>query len=153
MPQPPRTPPMAPESRAGGVDVVDRKRQGESGVEMLALVPESCDPSREYRWVRSRADEYHSGVSKARRKGYRLEKRQGGVKTVVESDDRADDVIAIGDLVLMSAPKDLVRKRRDDRFRQQEAVLASASAETEQMAKDKGVRILKDPQENLATQE
>lgn len=113
--------------------------------QMMDLVPETMDPNKHYRWVRSRGEEYHSAVTKAKMKGYTpVKQSKGGVQTVVQPDNRTDGVIAIGDCILMECPKALHLRRTNERFRHNESLLAAASAETEQMAKEKGIKVIKD---------
>jgi hypothetical protein len=144
------TQPPTPKPAAPNVQTQDRK--WESNADLLALVESTKEPGRHYRWVRSRGDEYHSAVAKAKLRGYRVElRKEGGVQTVVEPDSRGDNVIAIGDVILMSCPIAVQRQREDARFRRNEALLASATAETEQMAKEKGISLIKDADHSRIT--
>lgn len=119
------------------VEVRDRKRQD---VELLDLVEESLDPNRHYRWVR--IDQHNSSVVRHRMKGYVAETATGGVETRAETDKRGDGHIVVGDVMLMSCPKDLYEERQANRFARQEATLASTAAETKQMAKEKGIKLV-----------
>lgn len=118
---------------------------------------ENMDPTREYRWVRCRADEHHMSVTTSKMHGYILEHwSKEGVRPLAdieESERRPDGVIAIGDLVLMSISKlDYEASQRAQHART-EALLASTSAQTEQMAKDKGIKVMKDPDHDHNTVE
>lgn len=112
----------------------------------LDLVPETLDPSRHYRWVRCRADEHHMAVTKAKLLGYTIEtNREGGPQTVTQTDGRPDTSITVGDLLLMSCSKDVFERREIQRKARQEALMESATAQTKEMAREKGVRIIADP--------
>lgn len=140
---------MSETPNAPDVTVKPRKRQDAN---ILDLDQSSLDPAKHYRWVRCRKDEYMQSVQKHKLRGYQLEKK-GGVKTVVEPDDRPDGIIAIGDLVLMSCPKERHEERRREIHQRTETMLASTSATTEQMAKEKGIEIIKDRDHNKQRQE
>lgn len=123
--------------------------------EMLTLV--NMQPGRHYRWVRSRGDENHGAIAKARLKGYTVEKLQpGGVQTLVEPDRRPDGAIAIGDLVLMSCPEHLHKQRVIEKRRLNEQRMASAAAEATQVVKDmaeaKGASIIADADHGKITE-
>lgn len=121
------------------------KSRASKDPQLLDLDPKSLDPNRVYRWVRSRGDESHMSVTKHKLRGYTVEKsKEGGPKTVAEIEPRPDGVIAIGDLILMSVPAQLHASRQAQKRARRESILASTSAETEQMAKDKGVAIISD---------
>jgi hypothetical protein len=123
------------------INVKERKRQDRS---FLDLDQTTLKPDRHYRWVRVSKEEHMMQVTKHKLRNYQLETKKGGVKTLAETDNRPDDVIAIGDLVLMSCPKLDHEQRVRDRQSRTEALLASTSAETERMAKEKGISIIKD---------
>jgi hypothetical protein len=131
-----------PAPRIPPISVKNRKMRDP---EMLALDPDTLDPTRHYRWVRCRADEHLLSVQKHKLAGYQLElMREGGPRTVVEPDRHPDNRIAIGDLVLMSCPQSLYDERERERLARNEMLLASTSAQTEQTAREKGVSIIKD---------
>jgi hypothetical protein len=75
-------------------------------------------------------------------KGYSLVTKEEGVVTNVETDDRPDGSVAVGDLVLMKCPQALYDARAQARRQHTEAQLASTSAVTRQMAKEKGVEVI-----------
>lgn len=111
--------------------------------DFMNVIPSSMKPHLHYRWVRSRRDENHIRVQRARMAGYDFVKR-GEVQTLVESDDRGDGKIYIADCVLMSCPKELHQKRRREQTARQQAILASTTAQTEQKARELGVKLIKD---------
>lgn len=127
------------------VSVTSRNRKDP---QLLDLDPSTLKPDRHYRWVRSRGDESHMSVTKHKLRGYQVEKTEGGVKTLAEQEERPDKVIAIGDLILMSCPKDVHERRQEEKRARREALISSTTAETEQMARDKGVELIKDPDHN-----
>ena len=110
----------------------------------LAIVNE--DPSRHYRWVRCRSDEHFMSVTRTKLDGYRFEHyEEGGVRPVAEIEERRpDNVIAVGDLVLMSCSIEDWEASLKEQHARTENLLASTSAQTEQMARDKGISIIKD---------
>lgn len=125
--------------------VVSVRARNRDDARILDLLEETKEPGYHYRWVRSRKDENHLAVSRAKLKGYVLCTAKDGVKTVVEPDYRPDGTIAVGDLVLMKCKvadhEGRVRQRRIHN----EQLLASATADTEQMARDKGLELIRDP--------
>jgi hypothetical protein len=125
------------------------KSRNRQDLGLLDLIEETKDPSRIYRWVRCRADENMTSVARSKFHGYSVEyQKEGGVRTVAEIDSRPDKAIVIGDLILMSRSLVDHQNDQDDQFRRREAVLNSLSAETEEMAKDKGISIIKDTDHN-----
>lgn len=148
--------PKAPDSRPRGVlphtaPAVLVQARSRKDPQLLDLDPSTLNPNRHYRWVRSRGDEAHMAVTKHKLRGYSVEKAEGGVKTLAEQEKRPDDVIAIGDLILMSCPKDVHEKRQAEKKARREALIASTSAETEAMAKEKGVELIRDPDHDKVT--
>jgi hypothetical protein len=129
-------------SKAPVVQVRERKRED---ARILDLVEGTKDADYHYRWVRSRQDESHLAVSRAKLKGYTPVLATEGVKTVVAPDKRPDGVIAIGDLILMKCPVKRHAERIHEKRVHREQLLASATADTEQMAKEKGVQLIHDP--------
>lgn len=120
-----------------------RKRGDPNMLEIL-----NPDPAFHYRWVRSRKDENHLAVSRAKLKGYQPVKDNEGVRTVVEPDKRPDGILGIGDLILMKVKKEHHAERVVQKRKRHEQMLASTSAETEEMAKQKGVVTVPDPDHN-----
>lgn len=134
-------PPKAQGRGAAKVSVIDRAHQDP---EMLGLDPKTLEPGMHYRWVRSRKEEHGQSVTKHRMKGYSLVTKEEGVATNVETDDRPDGAVGVGDLVLMKCPQALHDARVQGRRQHTEAQLASTSATTKEMAKEKGVEIISD---------
>lgn len=127
---------------------VKARRQQDPG--FLDLDPKSLDPSRHYRWVRCRSDEHMVTIMQTKLKGYSIERdREDGPKTVADLDKRPDKVIAVGDLILMSCPVELFNQRQRDQFDEREALFASVSAQTQEMAKEKGITLIADPDHNV----
>lgn len=127
---------------APGIEVRSRSREDSR---ILDLIEDTKEPGFHYRWVRSRKDENHLAVSRAKLKGYVLVNQKEGVKTVVAPDNRPDGTIAIGDLVLMKCKMTRYEERNREKRIQREQLLASATADTEKMAKEKGLELIKDP--------
>lgn len=137
-----------PNPRAGMPNTAPRvlvKQRSRQDPQLLDLDPNTLDPKRHYHWTRSRGDESHMQVTKHKLRGYRVEKTDGGVKTIAELEPRPDNVIAIGDLILMSCPIEVYEKRVAEKRARRESLISSTTAETEQMAKDKGVELIRDP--------
>lgn len=132
--------PAAPSAPA--VTVRSRSREDSR---ILDLVEGTQEPGYHYRWVRSRKDENHLAVSRAKLKGYVPVLSKEGVKTVVESDPRPDGTVAIGDLILMKCKIARYEERVKEKKVRHEQLLASATAETERMAKEKGLALISDP--------
>lgn len=113
--------------------------------DFLALDQSTLEPGRHYRWVRCRSDEHMMAVTKTKLIGYRVEHlKEGGVRALTETDARPDGVIAVGDLILMSCPEELFEKRQLAQSAKTEGLLASTSAQTEQRAKELGIKVIKD---------
>jgi hypothetical protein len=127
---------------APAVEVHHRKRED---ARILDLIEETKEPGYHYRWVRSRQDENHLAVSRAKLKGYTPVHTKEGVKTVVAPDTRPDGIIAIGDCILMKCKVDRHQARVREKRIHREQLLASATADTEKMAKEKGLELIKDP--------
>jgi hypothetical protein len=111
--------------------------------DFMHVVPETMKPELHYRWVRSRQDESHIAVQRARMKGYSFVKK-GDVQLLVPSDNRGDSNIYVGDCVLMACPKEVKIKRDRDKRQQREATLASTTAVTKQKAKEIGVKLIQE---------
>lgn len=111
--------------------------------DFMNIIPSSMKPDLHYRWVRSRQDENHMQVARARMAGYNFVKL-GEVQTIVETDDRGDGKIYIADCVLMACPKAAYERSRRQKAARQEAILASTTALTEQKARELGVKLIKD---------
>lgn len=129
-----------------GLPKVEVRERTRSDPSFLDLDPDTIDPARHYRWVRCRSDEHMMAITKTKLAGYRIEKSntEGGVRALTETEQRPDHVIAVGDLVLMSCPLSHFEQRELDSHNKVETMLASATAQTEQMAKEKGISIIKD---------
>lgn len=70
-------------------------------LDVQKLDPATIDPDRHYRWTAL------GKVESRKRLGYIVEmKREGGPRTLIESDATADGTIRFGDTVLMSCPRD-----------------------------------------------
>jgi hypothetical protein len=134
--------PLAPTTTASA-GVRDRKRDNPA---FLELRDETLDPSRHYRWVRM--DSNNKSVVKHKMLGYRLEDETRGVATVATPDPRGDSSIAIGDLILMSCPKEDWEDRMMTGYRRRESILASSTAQTKEMAEAKGITLIQDPDHN-----
>lgn len=125
-----------------GVPAIGVKDRKHEDVTFLQLEDDTMDPERHYRWVRTDAN--NSSVTRHKVLGYELETKEGDVKTKATPDNRGDSAITIGDLVLMSCPKEVYDDRVRRKFTMREEILNSTAAETERRAKEKGVKILKD---------
>lgn len=122
--------------------VIEVKERSHTDATFLELDPSSTDPNRHYRWVR--ADANNGSVVRHKLKGYRIETLNTGVKPLATPDRRNDSAIAIGDVILMSCDKQEYEERMQSGYRRREAILASTSAETEEMAARKGVKLIQD---------
>lgn len=131
----------APDFKA--VPQVYTKNLSHNQADFMNVIPESMKSNLHYRWVRSRRDESHTAVFRARRAGYDFVKR-GEVQLLAEADDRGDGKIYIGDCVLMACPKSVHQNRNNEKRKQREAILASTTAVTEEKARELGVKLIKD---------
>lgn len=139
----PAVKPEPPAPAMKSVQPVSSKNLAHNQHDFMNVVPESRKSNLHYRWVRSRQDESHLAVFRARRAGYDFVKI-GEVELMAEADNRGDGKIYIGDTVLMACPKAVHAKRQTDKRLQREGILASTTAVTEQKAKELGVSLIKD---------
>lgn len=133
------------------VRVRDRKH---SDATFLQLDEASKDKNRHYRWVR--VDHTNSSVVKHKLKGYEPELKGGSVRTLAETDDRGEgdsdeSPIIIGDLMLMSCPVEDFERRVLERKKRTDDLLESTTAETERRAKEKGIKLIQDPDHKKET--
>lgn len=108
--------------------------------DIMGVDPKTTDPRKHYRWVRNDPQR----IAKAKLQGYEVETIKGGVRTIVEQDRGGDSAIRRGDLILMSIRKDVYEYYTRQKHARGEKLLASTSAETEEIAKQKGIRVIKD---------
>jgi len=127
-----------------GTETIKVLARNHKNPQMLDLDELTLRAGRHYRWVRCRADEKGASVMKHKLKGYIPETKENGVKTLVDPDDRPDNVIAIGDMILMSCPIGEYHRRRAERRQLNDAKMAATTAVTKQMAKEKGVKVISD---------
>lgn len=133
-------------TRASALPSIMVKERSRRDPTFLDLDPLTLDSSRHYRWVRCRSDEHMLSIAKTKLAGYIIETlREGGPRPVAEGELRPDKVIAVGDLILMSCPLEHYHTREEDSHAKTETLLASATAQTTEMAKQKGISIIKDP--------
>jgi hypothetical protein len=123
-----------PESLIPNVRITERRDVHS----MLQLDDSTVDENRHYRFVRRDS----MAMTKAKLKGYSLElTREGGPRLLGEvNEDAADGTISVGDVVLMSCPKELFQQGRDEIDRQNEAMLSQPADEAVQKIKEAGNR-------------
>lgn len=109
---------------------------------LLELDPETMDPARHYRWVRS----HPLQVGKAKMRGYVVEKKEeGGVQTLAGFlDDTGDGLMRVGDVILMSCEIKGFRKRKRAQLKQSEARLSAPAKQFKRNARRRRVRVIKD---------
>lgn len=136
-------PGIKPETPApdGAVPSMFAKNLTHSDANFMNVVPETLKPGLHYRWVRSRQDESHLQVHRAKMAGYDFVKA-GEVQLLVSPDNRGDNKIYVADCVLMSCPKAVHAQRQAQKRQRREATLASTSAVTKQKAKELGVKLI-----------
>lgn len=132
--------------KAPAVGVRARNRED---VSFLELEEDSLDEDKKYRWVRVGPND--TSAMKHKQLGYDYEEEDGDVRTKATPDNKGDGKISIGDLVLMSCPKDVWERRQRENFARREELLASTSAETEARAKEKGIKLIRDADHNQET--
>lgn len=134
------TPPAAPAKAAPRpVQVSSRRRRGE---DRSALDPATTKPDRHYHWFRRD----HSDLTSMRMKGYTPENvsKEGHARPIHDHETTPAGEIVMGDLILASCPKDLYEGSRKDLSSTNEGLLNSTAAATEEEARAKGVKIIKD---------
>lgn len=137
--------PSAPAGPPGGAQApvpnVRLEQMKFRDADFLGLDPRTIKPELHYRWVR--VDSNGRSVVRKKARGYHVVTQKDGVRTLVEADKRADGAIVIGDSVLMACPRQLHEERQRFLHKRSEDILASTSANTEEEAKRKGVRIIR----------
>jgi hypothetical protein len=112
----------------------------------MDLDESTMDPNRHYRWV------HRPSVYRKKAKGYVVETLEGGVKPLVDVDEKSPDgAIIVGDCILMSKPKVAYEKSVARKFKRNEDMLAATTAQTEEMAREKGVRVFKEEKGSFQT--
>lgn len=126
-----------PTTAPAGASRVSVQGNAHKDPSFMDLDPSSTDPNREYRWVR------RPSVYRKKAKGYVVETEEGGVRTLVELEEKTPDgAIIVGDCILMSKPKVAYQEGRARLHKRNEEMLASTTAQTKEMAREKGVTIL-----------
>lgn len=120
------------------VTVKDREHHDSS---FLEVIEDSKDPNRHYRWVR--LDGTNAAVTKARMKGY-TEVLLGDVETIATPASKGEGFIIIGDLILMSCPKEEFERRLKRREDRAQTLINSTTIEAERVAAQKGIQLIKD---------
>jgi len=123
------------------VPVAELRRQ--DLLDVQELQEDTLDSNRHYAWVRD--DPNSKSVRRRERAGYTVETyRDGGPKPVAErGDDTGDNVIRMGDTILMSRPKTLHEQDVQARFDASEARLNSTTDTIKQQANEKGVNLIR----------
>jgi hypothetical protein len=75
----------------------------------IELDPASLDKGKHYRWVQDRSE----NIQKRRAQGYEVVLRSEGVRLLYEEEKKetADDLLRVGDTVLMACRKEDAKKR------------------------------------------
>lgn len=120
------------------IEVKDRQY---TDADFLRLQEESRDPNRHYRWVR--IDETNSSPVRHGLKGY-VPVLRGEVETIASPESKGEDKIILGDLMLMSCPKEDFERRQEARLKLTQDRINSTTIEAEKKAAERGVRIIKD---------
>jgi hypothetical protein len=130
-------PDLKPAGSAPGAQTVARlKVQRVDLLDMQQLDESTKDPNRHYRWTRG------DRVNLRKMQGYEVEtNREGGPKTIAPADDVADGTIRMGDLVLMSCPRDQRVERVHTLHKLNQSRIGIASQTTKDMARQIGVKI------------
>lgn len=130
-PPPTQKPPeQEPVKQTASLPRVMVKREDLASVQTLD--PNTKDPDRHYRWVRTTARDDDGSISVRQKQlmGYEIEHiRPGGPMTIAKPDSTSDGSIRMGDLVLMSCPKALQQEREKENFHFNERRI-TASSET-----------------------
>jgi len=147
------TPPAGPPTAKKEVAPIGRVMvQREDLLSVQQLEPETMDPNRHYRWVRTTAREDDGSISvrQKERMGYEIEKvKEGGVRTIAKPDSTSDGSIRMGDLVLMSCPKALRQERETGNLHFNERRLQTNSETFKSRAKgQRGAKLVGDESED-----
>lgn len=118
----------------GTFEMEDRRDPQESAL----LDPESLDPDMHYRFFNTSP----SRIARARALGYRVVKREDGVRTLYDQeDDDATGTIVHGDRVLMMISKEKYDNRRRRKSQLATERLAGPARRFRSQAKQAGVRV------------
>lgn len=107
----------------------------------MLLDPDTLDKTKHYRFIQERRE----NLARRRAQGYELVLRsEHGVRLLSEAlaDESADDLIRVGDAVLMMCDKNLFKERRNRLSRLATDRLGATEQSFQEGAKRKGVRSL-----------
>jgi len=108
---------------------------------MLDVEPGSEDPSRHYRWVRK--DD--AAQTAARMKGYEIVRPGDSLApNPVGLTQETDGTISVGDVQLMSCPKEVYNARRATVQAINDSRLQEAEEQLQALAKERGVKLIRD---------
>lgn len=131
---------------------VEIRQRNFDDANMMDLIEVSKKPGLHYRWVRWSRHDNFLAVSRAKMRGYKPVKQED-IEIVAEVEDMNDGFVHIGDSILMACPEDVYRKRETKKRIRREQILASATAQTEEMAKKKGIKVIPDKDHNEETRD
>jgi hypothetical protein len=109
--------------------------------DILMVDPSTLDPSLHYRFVQERP----RNLARRKIQGYEpVLRTESGVKLIYEEEGKgsADDLIRVGDTILMACPKDRYKARRSQLAKLTRLRLGSAEDQFKSRAQKKGVRTL-----------
>lgn len=108
---------------------------------LLELDPETTDPAKHYHWFREAA----LRIGKAKMKGYEIVKKEDGVKTLAGfTDDAADGIMRVGDVILMACDKAEYRKRKKALLKFGESRLSAPAKQFKRNARRRRVKVIRD---------
>lgn len=131
------------------VDDVITKERIHNSASFLDIIEESKDPNLHYRWVR--VDENMMSNTKHKILGYTPVPR-GAVRTISEPLEKGEDNIIVGDLMLMSCPKEEYERRQLAKQQRMQSLFDSTTREVEEAAAKKGFKLIRDNDHAKETQ-
>lgn len=108
---------------------------------LLELDTETTDPNRHYHWFRENA----LRVGKAKMRGYTIVHESDGVKTLAGfTDNTADGIMRVGDVILMSCDLLAWRKRKRLQGKTAESRLSAPAKQFKRNARRRRVKVIRD---------
>jgi hypothetical protein len=134
-------PNLKPAGEAPGVAPVSRIKVARLDyLEVQTLREETKDPNKHYRWTKL------ENVNKRRLQGYEIEPKEGGAQPIAPADDTGDGTTRMGDLILMSCPREHREGRQALLHKVNQDRLGVAANTVKEVAAQAGVK-LKDHEE------
>jgi hypothetical protein len=106
--------------------------------EVMNLKPDTLDPNLHYRFARND----QSRITRLMTQGFRMVKRSDGVEMVVDLEGGAsEDLIKIGDTVLMACPIELHEQRQERKGALRRSRMEAPEGQFRKKARDRNIKV------------